>query len=153
MFIESVTTALNKFKVVHAIVGGHAVALHGAVRGTLDIDIIVKWTEPNLLAAERALESIGLTSRLPVDASLLFKMKDEYIANRNLIAWNFYNPTNPIDQVDIVITHSLSSSDIQWMTTRFGKIAVLKKQALILMKEASGRPQDIEDINALRSLT
>jgi len=42
MFILRVIEALKGHRVAYAIVGGYAVALHGAVRGTVDIDIIVK---------------------------------------------------------------------------------------------------------------
>ena len=37
--LERVCTALNRASVRYAVVGGHAVALHGAVRGTVDIII------------------------------------------------------------------------------------------------------------------
>ena len=37
--LEKVCAALAQAKLRFAIVGGHAVALHGAVRGTVDIDL------------------------------------------------------------------------------------------------------------------
>lgn len=39
----------------YAVVGGHAVALHGAVRGTVDVDIALTWTKKSLEEAERVL--------------------------------------------------------------------------------------------------
>jgi hypothetical protein len=38
MLIAEVCQALARFEVPYALVGGHAVALHGAVRGTIDFD-------------------------------------------------------------------------------------------------------------------
>jgi hypothetical protein len=40
MFILKVVKALNAYKVHYAVVGGYAVALHGAVRGTVDLDFL-----------------------------------------------------------------------------------------------------------------
>ena len=48
MFLIKVVDKLREKNIPYAIVGGHAVALHGAVRGTLDIDLIIKWTLKNL---------------------------------------------------------------------------------------------------------
>ena len=42
VFLLKVASTLNKSQVPYAIVGGQAVALHGAVRGTIDIDLITK---------------------------------------------------------------------------------------------------------------
>jgi hypothetical protein len=39
MLTERVCRKLSKCNVPYAIVGGHAVALHGAVRSTIDIDL------------------------------------------------------------------------------------------------------------------
>jgi hypothetical protein len=41
LFIEKTCKALAESGVRYAIVGGYAVALHGAVRGTMDVDIAV----------------------------------------------------------------------------------------------------------------
>ena len=40
MFYENVFKELNKAQVKYAVVGGLGVSLHGAVRGTIDLDII-----------------------------------------------------------------------------------------------------------------
>jgi len=39
-----------------------AVALHGAVRGTVDIDLVIRLREADFLRAERALISWGSTA-------------------------------------------------------------------------------------------
>lgn len=152
MFISKVCQALEKAKVDYALVGGYAVALHGAPRGTIDIDIALTWSLENISSAEKALQTLGLQSQLPVDAQMIFNFRDEYIQNRNLIAWNFFNPTNPMQQVDIIITYNLSASNIKTLKTQAGKVKLLTKEALIKMKQDSGRPQDHEDIRVLKKL-
>ena len=42
MFIHEVCAVLAKAKVPYAIVGGYAVALHGVMRGTVDVDVVIR---------------------------------------------------------------------------------------------------------------
>lgn len=152
MFIHNVCNVLEKAKIPYAIVGGYAVALHGAVRGTIDVDIAINWTLKNLTNVEKALKEMGLVSLIPIDSNSLFHFRDEYIQKRHLIAWNFYDPSNPSNQVDIVINYDLKNASTRTITTPSGKIRVLSRNDLIVMKKASGRPQDLEDVKALESL-
>jgi hypothetical protein len=144
--------ALEQAGVHYAVVGGHAVALHGAVRGTVDIDIVIAWTRESLVNAEKALMGIGLVSRLPISATDILEFRDEYIQNRNLIAWNFYNPTDLSEQVDIVITYDLKGKRTKRIDLEDTSIRILSKADLIEMKRQSGRPQDKEDVMALEKL-
>lgn len=148
-FLNRVCSALSEQGIRYAVVGGHAVALHGAVRGTVDVDIVINWSLNSLQAAEQALQRIGLVSRLPVAATDVFQFRDEYINNRNLIGWNFYHPDNPGEQVDIVITYDLKGKKRVNVVTAGGKVPILSRRDLIEMKRASGRPQDLEDARAL----
>lgn len=152
MFLYDVCAALNKAKIPYAVVGGYAVALHGATRGTIDVDIAIKWSLQNLTKVEVVLKEMGLVSRIPVNADNVFQFRDEYIQNRNLIAWNFYNPSNLAEQVDIIINYDLVGSHTDSMKTPSGIIKVLSRRDLIKMKKASGRPQDLEDVKALEAL-
>ncbi len=152
MFIHKICQAFEKAQVPYAVVGGYAVALHGAIRGTVDVDIVVKWTYKNLQKAEKVLKELGLVSRIPLNAENVFNFKDDYIENRNLIAWNFYNPSNPLEQVDIIISYDLEGASTDTIHTGEGNIQILSRKDLITMKKQSGRPQDIEDIRALEEL-
>lgn len=153
MFIYDVCSALEKAKIPYAIVGGYAVALHGALRGTVDVDVAIHWTLKNLQDTEKALKQMGLVSLIPLTAENLFHFREEYIQNRNLIAWNFYDPSNPLHQVDIIINYDLkNASNTKKIKTPLGAIRILSLKDLIKMKEASGRPQDLEDVKALNCL-
>lgn len=153
MFIYSVCNSLEKAKVPYAIVGGYAVALHGAPRGTVDIDIVISWTLDNLKKAQDILiKELGLVSRIPVNAENVFQFREEYIQKKHLVAWNFYDPKNPSKQVDLIITYDLPSTSIKNIHTERGIVSVLAKEELILMKQKSGRPQDLADIEALKQL-
>lgn len=152
LFLNRICSTLTDKGVRYALVGGHAVALHGAVRGTVDVDIALAWNRKTLRSAEQALSNIGLVSRLPVTADDVFQFRDEYVRNRNLVGWNFYNPDNPAEQVDIVITYNLKGKKLDNISTPVGTIRILSKKDLIKMKKNSGRPQDLEDARALEKL-
>ena len=147
-----VCTALNDADVRYAVVGGYAVALHGAVRGTMDIDIALDWSRAALVSAERALAGLGLVSRLPISADDVFAFRDEYTDRRNLAAWNFFNPDDASEQVDIVITYDLTNKRTTRMELAECVVPVLSIDDLIEMKRRSGRPQDTEDAAALETL-
>jgi len=147
-----VIEALEKRKVDYAIAGGYAVALHGAVRGTVDIDIVLRFTKKNLLAAEAALRDVGLQSRLPVKGDEVFDFREEYIKNRNLLAWNFINISNPTESVDIILTDDLRNLKTKIIRSGEKTLRVISIDDLIKMKAKSNRGQDLEDIKALRSL-
>lgn len=152
MFIQRVSEALRERGVPFAIVGGYAVALHGAVRGTVDLDIVLRLKREDFIAAEEALRSVGLMPRLPVSAAQVFDFRQEYIENKNLIAWSFSNPSNPTEVVDVIVTHDLRKLRVKDIP--FGKrtLPVLALDDLIAMKTDGGRPQDLEDVKALREL-
>lgn len=152
MFILKVARVFTKYNIPYAVVGGHAVNLHGAIRGTIDIDFIIEWTKTNLKQAEFALNEIGLISRLPVNSESVFDFRDEYIKEKNLIAWNFFNPNDLSEQVDIIITHSLTSYKTINKRIKGFDVKVLNKSDLIAMKKLSGRKQDLIDVEALEKL-
>ena len=151
-FLTRLCQAFVEEHLRYAVVGGYAVALHGAVRGTVDIDIALIWSLESLRRAERALTGIGLVSRLPISAADVFRFRDEYVENRNMVAWNFYNPANLTEQVDIIVTYDLEGKRRQRVDTPDGPIQILSRRDLIAMKRASERPQDLEDADALERL-
>ena len=152
MFIIQLATALDKHAVSYALVGGYAVALHGAVRGTVDIDIVIPLTQSAFNNIEQALKDLGLQSRLPVSADDVFLYREEYIKNKNLIAWSFVNPDKPTEIIDIIITEDLKDITPVVKNIMGKSIKIADIASLIRMKTRSGRPQDIEDVQALERI-
>jgi hypothetical protein len=152
MKISTIISALRHQKVNCSIVGGCAVALHGIVRGTIDLDLLIEHTEQQFVNTELALTSLGFISRLPVTATEVFRYKKEYIENRNLTAWSFYKPHNPMEVVDIVITKDLRALTSVTIKAASFSFPVLSLPDLIEMKRETGRPQDLEDLKLLETL-
>src|SRR5258706_1748744 len=136
MFIHRVAQALKKQGVAFAIVGGYAVALHGAVRGTVDLDIVLRFKKKDFVAAEAVFKGMGLAPRLPVSAEQVFDFREEYIRNRNLIAWSFSNPANPAEILDVVITHALAKMRVKMIKPRGGPPPVLAFPTPVALRKA-----------------
>ncbi len=152
MLLTRLTCLLDSKKIPYALIGGYAVALHGAVRGTVDIDLVIQFDERDFIRTEAILHELGLESRLPIGGTQVFKFRKEYLENRNLIAWNFYNPQKPSEQVDIILTQDLREIQVVTLSFRSMKLKVASIPDLIKMKEAAGRPQDLADVESLREL-
>jgi hypothetical protein len=152
VFIQRVIQSLDAHRVKYALVGGYAVALHGAVRGTVDVDIAIALSQASFERAESALVEIGLESRLPVTAKEVFAFREEYIEKRNLDAWSFSNPRNSLEIVDILVTEDANRIDTVNKRAFGLNIRVAAIPELIAMKKKAGRPQDLEDIKALEKL-
>jgi hypothetical protein len=152
MLIYNLCKTLDSERVDYAIVGGYAVALHGAVRGTIDIDIVISLTRASYTKLEGAFHRMGLESRLPVRAIDVYNFRDEYIKKRNLIAWSFFNPKRPIDVVDVIITEDRRKFKVDQIRSNGTLLKVASIKDLILMKSKSDRPQDQEDIQALKTI-
>jgi hypothetical protein len=152
MLLLRIIGALDDARVPYAVVGGYAVALHGAVRGTVDVDLVLEMTERSFVRAERALNTLGLQSRLPVSAGEVFRFRREYVRNRRMTAWSFVNPSRPSDLVDVILTHDLSTMRIKRVKVQGKTVKIASIEDLIKMKEKTGRQQDLEDIKALRKL-
>lgn len=146
MLLYEITDAFDKCRLKYAVVGGYGLALHGLVRATMDVDLVLSLTLADFELAEQTLKKIGLQSRLPVRAQDIIKMRKEYIENRNLIAWSFVDYKNPSRQVDILITKDLRKMKIKKVSVGNRKILVATLEEILKMKKEAGRPQDLIDI-------
>ena len=152
MLLLRVARAFDRARLPYALVGGFAVALHGAVRGTVDVDLVIRHREADFLRTEKTLYALGLQSRLPVIASEVFRFREEYVRNRNLRAWTFVNPSLPSEIVDVILTEDLADMDVKKVTIQNQIVRVVSIADLIRMKQGTGRPQDREDVKALKRL-
>lgn len=152
MLVTKVAQAFKEANVRFAIAGGYAVALHGAVRGTLELDIVLHLERKNFLEGAAALRRLRLEPRLPATAEEVFAFRSEYLKNRGLREWDFRDPEDPSQRVDIVLTRDLKDLKVEWMRAEGLDLPVVARADLAAMKRESGRPQDLEDARALERL-
>ncbi len=149
MFLYEVTDQFEKHKLKYALIGGYALALQGIVRATVDIDLVMQIKKEDFTKVEKALGEIGLKSRLPIDSDLLFKMRKEYIENRELKAWSFVDFKDPMKQVDILIIFDVRDFKVKRISVGGRKVPVLSLKDLAKLKKIFGRPQDLIDLQSI----
>lgn len=122
----------------------------------MDIDIIIYSGKENVISICRVLAELGFIPRLPVDPEDLADpetLKD-WIENRNMKAFSFYQKSEVGKVIDIVLVHPLDFEISEKRKVDFDfwgvKIPVLSIDDLIIMKEVSGRPKDISDAEMLK---
>ncbi|MCX8028224.1 MAG: nucleotidyl transferase AbiEii/AbiGii toxin family protein [Thermodesulfovibrionales bacterium] len=158
MFYEKVLRKLLEKKVRFAVTGGVALVMHGVVRFTADIDLIVDLRVDNLKILISAIEDLGFKPRIPVN---LYDLLDDqkrfaWINEKNMIAFTLYNPEHQIEEIDILIKELIPfeelAIEIEWMKVKDMAIPVVSRNHLKRLKVLSGRAQDMADIKALESL-
>ena len=152
MFVLEVIKALDEYKVKHALIGAYALAFHGLVRATMDIDLVVSLNPTPLKNTEMALQSIGLKSRLPLKAEEIVQFRKEYIEKRNMITWAFVDFKDPTKMVDILLTDSLKSFRLESFNFKSHKIRIVSLKDLLKLKQKSKRPQDKLDVQSIKEL-
>lgn len=152
MFLLRIDAALREHNVAYAIVGGHAVSLHGAVRGTLDVDIMISAREQQYVAVEMPLRSINLSSRVPLPPRQIFCERESLAKQKNPVARSFINLDNPAELVDVLVAEDLDQCKVCQMRVASVALPVIALDELIAMKRRIGRPQDLADVDALERL-
>ena len=132
---------LNAHEVQFIIVGGYALAFHGAPRFTGDIDVFVKPDNANAKRIINALADFGFSS---LDLTI-----NDFIDQNKVIQLGL-----PPVRIDIIT----SISGVTWEEAEaskepglFGNVSVtyIGKQQFITNKRATGRKKDLADIEAL----
>ena len=139
-FVEMLR-ALRDEGVEHLVIGAHALAAHGYVRATLDIDIWVRPSAGNAARIWRALERF----RAP-----LTKMKPDDFAEPEVL----YQIGVPPSRIDIMTSVTGLEFDAAWsrrIMAAFGdiEVPVLGGQDLRTAKRAAGRLKDLADLEEL----
>jgi hypothetical protein len=147
--------ALNTAGVRYLIVGGLAVVLHGVPRMTFDLDMAVDPDDANMRALVSVLKGGGYVPRVPEPMERLADaaIRDRWRSEKNMIAFNVRHPTRRLEDVDVLLMDSVewrrASADAETKSLHGMDVSVVGRQALIEMKRASGRPQDLADAEAL----
>lgn len=158
LFYHDVFAALADAGVRFVVVGGVAVNLQGVPRFTADLDIAVALEDGSLATAARILHGLGLRNRLPVREEELSQPEvvRGWVAERNLRAFTFVDPGDPLREVDVVLDSPVSYEEMERTADRMAAgpltLAVASVDVLIRMKDGTGRSQDASDVDALRRI-
>ncbi|MBI3073364.1 MAG: nucleotidyl transferase AbiEii/AbiGii toxin family protein [Deltaproteobacteria bacterium] len=155
----NVFDALAKANVRYIVVGGVAVVLHGHLRYTADLDLVVSLEPKNTEAALQALHGLGYEPRVPVKLEEFADpaQRERWIAEKHMRVFSLWNPSAPSHVVDIFVREPFPFDEAftRSLEVRVGgdtPIHVASIDDLIALKICAGRPRDIEDIEALRKI-
>ncbi len=156
--IETVLQALNTAGVRYLVVGGVAVVLHGHLRTTADLDLVVQLDPTNLLRALRSLSEIGFRPRAPVALEDLADpaIRKSWIQEKNLMVFSLWHPDLAAFDVDLFVQEPFDFDEV-WerridVTLDRTIAPVIGLEDLINLKQEAGRPRDLEDVCALKTL-
>lgn len=133
--------ALNTADVKYVLIGGFAVILHGSVRGTKDIDLLVDPSQGNIHAIKQAMaflpdNAIALIADDDVQRHQVVRVADEIVVDLMAAACG-------IDYSQAI------AAGIEWKEIDGVRIPFASKPLLIRMKETF-RDSDKSDIGFLK---
>ena len=140
---EEFLVLLNKNNVRYCIIGSFALAIHAKPRYTKDMDILVELEEQNAAALIQALREFGFKN--PDLSEKDFLIQDQIIQLG-------YEPVR-IDLITSVVGCTFNEIWENKVRARYGRVYAyfIGKQQLIKTKQASGRKQDLADLQLLEN--
>ena len=154
--LREIFKALADAGVDYVVVGGLAVIMHGHLRATSHLDLVIGLHPNNCAKGMDALSGIGLRPRLPVTLADFADpaKREDWVQNRKMLVFQLWDPANPERSVDVFAREPL---DFRAMLSEAVikdldgvAIPVASIRHLIRLKQAAGRPLDLDDIQALQ---
>ncbi len=156
--IERLLTQLTAAGVRYLVVGGVAVVLHGYLRATADLDLVIDLEPQNVATAMDALERIGFRPRPPVPLRDFAdrQQRSRWIEEKNLQVFSLWHPAMAGFELDLFVKlpFDFEEAYARASIARLGSadVTVASIGDLVAMKREAGRPRDQEDIEALLAL-
>lgn len=154
---EAIVRALNEAGVRYLVAGGLAVNAHGYLRFTKDADLVVQLIPENVQRAFAALDALGYRPMVPITAEQFANasLRETWIRDKGMQVLQFWSDRHIETPIDMFVTEPFAFDDeyaAALVKPLYGTIDVrfVAIPALIRMKEAAGRPQDLIDIEHLR---
>jgi len=132
----------NKHEVKYLVIGGYAVSIHGHPRSTKDIDVCIEMSEMNASKMVEVIKDFGFSS---------LKLDKEDFLKRDLITQLGFPPL----RIDILNDLDGVSFKDAWKNKKivsFENVPVnfIGYNDLLIVKQKTGRPQDIADVDKLK---
>jgi hypothetical protein len=150
---------LSEAGVRYIVVGGLAVNVHGYARFTRDIDVVISLDHANVLAAFAALATAGWRPLVPVTAEQMADSatRERLVQEKGMAVLSFWSDAHRDTPVDVFV-HEPFDFEVEYARALrrdlpgVGGVPFVSLQALIAMKRAVGRPQDLADVAELELL-
>lgn len=157
--LEAILAALNGHKVRFLIVGGLAVAAHGYIRHTQDVDLVIALDHTNILRTFEVLKTLGYKPTVPITAEQFAdrERRKEWIKNKSMKVLNFSSDLHRETTIDVFVDEPFDFEreyERAWQGELAPGLSVrfVSLPTLIAMKEQANRPRDLDDLHHLRQL-
>jgi hypothetical protein len=156
--LERIFAALEAAGARYLVVGGVAVVLHGHLRFTADLDLVLALDARNVDAVLSGLERLGYRPRAPVPMRSFAdpEQRAEWERTKGMTVFSLWSVELPGTEVDLFVSEPLPF-EAAWprrLRADLGGVSVNVAGLgdLIEMKRRAGRPQDLEDVRALEAI-
>lgn len=158
MKIAELLQSLADSSVDYVLVGGLAVQLHGFLRATVDIDLVLAMNDANLDRFIEVAKQFGLQPVIPVpiDALKNAQQIDLWHREKGMLAFALREPQVGGSVINVLVRPDVSFDKLSASAVKgrlFGReVMIASIDDLITMKRAANRPKDQLDIVALEKV-
>jgi predicted nucleotidyltransferase len=142
--LKQLLSAFNANHVKYVVIGGYAVFVHAQPRMTKDLDVLIESNPENAMATYKALAEFGA----PLEKFTVSDFADGKTVGRFGVPPICFEVIQKIDGVDFATVYANS---IHLMIDGEIPAPYISAEDLIANKLASGRPQDLADVDAIRN--
>ena len=156
--IPDILRALTDSDVQFVLVGGFAVQLHGFVRTTIDLDLVLAMDDVNLTRFIEVAKKFDLAPIIPVSIESLKNAQqiDLWHREKGMIAFALREPQVAGSVIDVLVRPEVTFDDLQIDAAKvelFGRtVKIASIEHLLFMKRIANRPKDRIDIEALEKI-
>jgi hypothetical protein len=156
--IERLLAELTAAGVRYLVVGGVAVVLHGYLRATADLDLVIDLAPENASRAVEEFVRLGFRPRAPVPLHSFAdpRERQRWITEKNLMVLSLWHPDVAGFEVDLFVQPPFDFEEAyrRSVVARLGAVdvATVSIDDLIAMKNGTSRAIDAEDVRALQWL-
>jgi hypothetical protein len=142
--LKQLLSAFNANHVKYVVIGGYAVFVHAQPRMTKDLDVFIESSPENALATYKGLAEFGA----PLAKFTVADFADGRTIGRFGVPPICFEVIQHIDGIDFATVYANSVP-----VTVDGEVPAryISAEDLITTKLASGRPQDLADVDAIRN--
>lgn len=149
--IGATLRALSEAGVDFVLIGGVAVAAHGHVRGTEDVDLVPDPDPENLLRLGNALIALDARRLLGDGEPFGPADHDALAARRNLSLVTRYGQLDVVQRVPGLPSYAELAARAMTIEAFGLALKVISKSDLIAAKRQRAEPRDLDDVSALES--
>lgn len=156
--IPSILQALADEGVAFVLVGGFAVQLHGFVRATLDLDLVLAMEDDNLSRFIEVAKRFGLTPVIPVPIDALKNAAQiaQWHREKGMLAFALREPGVAGSVIDVLVRSEVPFEQLAAQAVPMSlfqrEVKVASIAHLLEMKRIANRPKDRIDIEALQKI-